>query len=418
MNLKGTFFFVALTVILGFWTFRSFKKYQKHVGLAENEIRLVEIPLEQIIGFSIKSKTETIELAKNGTAWRILQPVNDEANEDTVAQFLSELTAIKVQSLDDTDWKKYGLDDATDLEVRGGGQSESFLVATKYAFDGSYYIRRGSELLYSDRSVIHFAERPARLFRSHSMWRERSEIMEVKLHLNIDGKKEDAVLSRNDKGFTMQPTFDLPASDEKIKFWMKGLRSLIADEVVEEHPSKTDLEKYLLSPSLKAEFKVKDGETEKVLHWEMSQPDPGNFVFVHTDVPDQLYRIGKNGIMGIIRAPAETLLDASGVLKFPIDQVTALEAEVAGKKSKTVRDLADLLRQLTSLEVVAGLAPSNIKFDSGNRLVLRAKEKVILDLRWKIPKDEAPWLKIGSYREQFRVPTDKWAKILLAMTHP
>lgn len=430
-----TLIFTIVVVALAGLTFFDYKRSKQKEGLQEGEQKVLDFPAEELSHFLLKSKTQTIELKRDGKMWKMLQPLLDDVDENSVSMLISALQTAAVKDLGEEvhkgqiDWKKYGLDPGVSIEAEAEkGARTSLAISDTNAFDGSFYVRKNDQLYLGDRAWSHIAGQQVNPLRSHQIWRTPGDIVRLQAHYDYQGTVEDAIFTKTGETWKMEPAFDLPLNASKVRNWVQSMRDLRLIDFAAAKPSEKDQDVYLLKkPSWRGEFTVKKDEKEAKVHWVVGQ-DRDNDLFLHSDVKDEVYKTGKFSLRDI-RIPFEQLLDTSKVVQFPIEEAKEIDLLIDGHRVRFVKGdkdwgmepavpninpsaVADFLQKLRALDLIAGL-PSGVSTNpSKDRLMIKSKEGTLFEMEWSAEKDRIRWLKIPPFKEKFKVSAEPFNAML------
>ena len=187
---KRTLIYMLVTVSVAGLAFYQYRHSQQ---AGEQEARskkiLPSLELSQVQQVSIwKGEKKKIRFFRQGKGWFLAVPVQDTADADLVEDWVENLLSKKVQTLQSTgaDWAEYGLDqDINTITVTTVSKQRWELNISHYsAFDGSFYIKRGEELLLGDVSWAKLTDREGDYFRSYKMVniKEHPVSLEYKSH--------------------------------------------------------------------------------------------------------------------------------------------------------------------------------------------------------------------------------------------
>src|SRR5205085_1227186 len=105
-------------------------------------------------------------------------------------------------------WAEFGLQPpGTTIEVKAAGKTETLQISSKNAFDGSFYVRRGDELLLGGHGIAQIANRDPSSFRSKRLWRETSaKIESVNAEINSEKTHGKFSVVADGANYSLQPT--------------------------------------------------------------------------------------------------------------------------------------------------------------------------------------------------------------------
>jgi hypothetical protein len=432
--------FFAIVVGLVAFSLFDYKKMKREEGLGEGEQKLLTLTTGEVVEIDYKSKKQTVQLKNESGVWKVLQPLQDEADDVGVVSVLNALKDAKVHQISeggkengkDIDWAQYGLNPGISMEITTDeGKKDAFRISDTNAYDGSYYIERGGDLFTTDKTIAHLADLQVAGVRSHNPWRQQGEVIKIEAQYSYEGSPRHVTLTKGEKGWSAQPAFDLPVSAERVKDWLQALRDVRFNDFAADNSDEKSLEKFgLRNPSQKYIFTAKMDGKETSVTWKFSQEKDVQ-VFLNTSLRPDIYR-GTRFTWRETRIPIEQLLDTKDVLQFELEQANDIELTndgkrlhfVKGDKEWEVKDqgaeagkfhsvaLVDFFQKLKGLEPQAGEMPSELSFDSKNHLVVKGNNGPVLDLSWTNTKDQLRWLKISKFKERFKVSAERFNAFL------
>ncbi len=95
---KKTFIWIIVLVAIGGYTMLDFKSTKIAEQKKEEESRLLPFTADQVLAFTIKKESGTMELERWDKGWKIVSPLNTMAKNETVDNFLREVTESKNDS--------------------------------------------------------------------------------------------------------------------------------------------------------------------------------------------------------------------------------------------------------------------------------------------------------------------------------
>lgn len=419
----------------------DYKKMKQQGDLAEGEEKLLTLKEGTVSEIVFKSKNQTIQLKNDKGVWKLLQPLQDDADDTAVIGVLNALKEAKVQKIEDADkdkkaidWSQYGLNPGVEIEIATDqNKKDGFKISDSSAYDGSFYVEKDQHLFLGDKSLARLADEQIPALRSHNPWRGQGEVTKVEGDYTYQGESRHVTLTKGDKGWSATPAFDLPLSDDKVNDWLQEVRDVRANDFAADHADAKTREQFgLKKPAMTVTFTLKLDGKESQITWEFGQEkDKGNQVYVHTSSRPDIYK-GTKFTWRESRIPFEHMLDANQALQFPLEQAKEMELSNDGhayRFSKGEHDwtlkepqaeashfhplaLADFFQKLKGLEPQAGEMPSGLSFDAGNHLVIKGDKGELLDLSWTNSKDQLRWLKISKFKERFKVSAERFNALL------
>jgi hypothetical protein len=427
-------FGVLILCLIGYVAF-DIHKSKESGGVGEFEQKLTAIPTSEINSLRVSRRGSVIEIKKQNGSFEMLQPVVDKVDSAQLSSFLNSVTAAKVQKIDEKegaiDWSQYGMTDGTEIQIGTNKATETLTISNTNAYDGSFYIRKGDQLFLGDRAFAHLADKKPDVFRSKVFWRAEGEVIKVFYHLELPNQKpETVVFEKTENTWKVQPEFDLPLVSERVQAWVDDVKELEAHGIVASQLEPGRAADYAMNkPSLSMEFSVrKDGKVTKS-QWTFGQ-DKGEDVFIQTSARPDLYKVSPAGIREI-RVPVESFLNGKDTLKFPVEEAVEMTLTVDGKSTVFKKGdkewamagpmaekfkpaaLVGFFQKLTGMDPIVGLTPPDVAFQGEkNRLTIRSRAKILLEISFSAEKDQKRWLKTNLWKETLHTGNENWQSLL------
>lgn len=435
-----TIAFAGVVLALVVFSLFDYKKLKREEGLEEGEQKLLTLTSGEVVAIDYKSKKQIIELKSDKGTWRVLQPLEDDADDVGVVGVLNALKDAKVHQISeggkkdgkDINWSEYGLNPGVAMEIATDeGKKDAFRISDTNAYDGSFYIERGGDLFTADKSIARLANLEVSTLRSHNPWRQQGEVIKIDAQYTYQGSPRHVTLTKGEKGWSVVPAFDLPVSSDKVKDWLQALRDVRFNEFASDHADNKTLEQFgLRNPVKTFVFTARMDGKESNVTWKFSQ-EKDNQVYLNTSMRPDIYK-GTKFTWRETRIPIEQLLDAKEALQFELEQANDIELVndgktlhfVKGDKDWEIKDqkpeagkfhaaaLVDFFQKFKNLEPQVGELPSDLSFDGGNHLIVKGIKGVLLEMSWTKPKDQLRWLKISKFKERFKVSAERLNALL------
>jgi hypothetical protein len=323
-SFRATWVFIAVVVGLAGWTFYEYKHASEDLDRDQGERQAFTFKREDLDTLRMTAAGQTAELTRSGDAWKIVKPVDDMAESSAVEGFLYQLLALKLKVFRDddgskaADWAKYGLQPPkATIEIGSKGKMQSLAISTKNAFDGSFYVRLGDELLLGDPGLAQIADRPGSSFRSRRLWRDDDANVE---HATVELEKEKYTLVKEKDGWALQPKPSFPLNKDKIGAFIEKIQDFLPSEIVKEGIDDSDKSQYLLKKPFEVitfDYKNKAG---KDTQWTLTiGQSRGDEYFVYTNLRPTIYKATKAAAEKLHMPPA-AFRDGRTPFQFPVEQ--------------------------------------------------------------------------------------------------
>ena len=435
---SSTWLMFLVVALLAGYTAWDYRKAVKEEGVdADQEKRLFAMEPGDVEEIKVQQKDDLVDIKKENGVWHMLKPVDDEADSSAVEAFNYSTVIQKgkfFRSEDDaknTKWADYGLDPVTmSVEVKSAKKSESLQVSSKNAFDGSYYVRKGDELLLGDRGLAQIVARSPNSLRQRRLWRDtESTIERADVEVDYEGLKEKFAILLKDGKWELgpKPAFDYDL--ERTANWLVQLERMTAQEIEIDLDTPAadakDIEVPLRSLGIPMHFKRAEGpkagpwtfakQTLRVtLHLKDAKGAAGTWIltagpdivqdgFVMANARSTVYKIPAQNLLPF-RIPIDYFRNGKKPFNFPVEQARRIEVFNEGKQRTFIKENSDwkleggdsvlqpdklvaLIQNIHQLEAAEFVPQAKAKgFSAQQRVVVRDdKGAVLLDLSWGDP---------------------------------
>jgi len=233
--------------------------------------KLLGVDKDAITGIDLVFPDREIELKKGDQGWRLVKPVDAQADDTTVKSLVNTLADAEVQrTLDEApqDPAAFGLDKPSPLvklTVKSGPEPPPIAVGKNTAIGGKSYVRKGDEpKLYLTTSSLQFGlNKQAKDLRDKQLVSfQDDDVQRVEI---ASGGQTTTLVRKGKDAWVVQPG-DQPADSTEVRSYLSTLRSTRATDFPDDAPA--DLGKYGLDqPRLAVTLGTgKDGsETQTLL---------------------------------------------------------------------------------------------------------------------------------------------------------
>ena len=386
------YFFVVMSVA-GF-AFYQYKKSEKE-KIAEEKETLVfsEIQPSEVQSISISQEEGSIYLIRKEQGWWMESPVKDLADAESVESWLDTLFTEKIKVIKEkgVNWAEYDLQDPIRfLEITMKSDEKFKLSISKYsAFDGSFYIRKGEQLLLGETSWAGIARKKEKDFRSYKLLNIGTHPASVSYKSKVFSA--DLLWHNYKWEWKEKEQKKFPLSKSQLESYWSSLANIYFEKEV--YPDTEPLRKkyQLVSPDIQLEV-----EFEKNRKWSVRvSPEMEGKFYALVSTRDYIFTLNEDQREKILLTEKK-FRDHSHPFLFKEDQVQFIEIKGYGvdiqmKKGKgkweqlssenkeTInrKKLDNVLRRIRTLSAEEYFDPKK-SFKSVAHLILKNKEGDIL----------------------------------------
>ena len=408
---RGTAILSLCVVALALYTAWEYKKAGDSSGDAPEEKHLFLFNSDQVEQVQIIRGTETILIVLEGDSWKMKKPFVDDAETSVMDAFIYSVRMQKGKTFRGEDekkatkWADFGLEPpGSVVEITSNKKTETLAVSSKNAFDGSYYIRQGDELMLGDHGLAQIIGRDASAFRSRRLWREGEAIVEsVQAAIDLDKIKDKITVKRNGENYQIEPMPAFPVDEVRLSQWVRNILALTPNEIASDTLSEEEKRQFLLvKPSLEAHVQFKKADGGKG-DWSLTiGQDKADDVYLYTNQRPTVYKSNSKSLAKI-RVDRQYFRDSKHAFKIPVERAHEVQISKGEFKHGFIKEgstwklkeggkdwelnadkLAALFQALSSLEADEFPPGKEAKGFKGDQqlLVLDDKGKIIFDLKW------------------------------------
>ncbi len=374
----------------------------------------------------LKNDNGTFRLEKQGESWKIIEPLQADADKDAVEGLVNSLEFAKIDRHlgPEGDLKPYGLEPpkaSVTLETAAPGAAPALLVGDASPIGGSYYalLPGTKEVVVVGSSIGDVTRKDLQSLRDKSLL--SLDPWKVK-RLTLERGRETIRLEKPDEGWIVRQPTEAPADGPTITDFLNALENLRATVFDSEKPTESDLKRFGLSPPLARLTLLQEGwDVEKSVLIGKEAPGGGRYARTlgrdpvltvpgdfWSKVTTKFFDLRRRDLLGVqqYRVDTITLARHGGpaiTLKREKDQTWTLSGASRGKLKSDSVDA--LLRMISDLKAVA--------FDDAPKESVRAalSRRPALDLTLQEETDTAG----GAQKSQHLLisPPDKAGHVLV-----
>ncbi len=325
---------VACTAGFAFYQYKKSEREQK----AEEKKNLIfpALELSEVQEISLEKSGVDIHLLYQDEGWKLLSPVEDKADEDLVEDYLESLLSEKIRVIKDSgaDWAEYGLNQNTavlEIAKKSSIEQKMRLEISHYsAFDGSFYIRKGPQLLLGDTSWAGLTEKTGDDFRSY-------KLLSVKKHpvsLSYRSKQFTAeLLWGGGTGWQWKGDTPFPLSHSDLESYRSALSNVSFEKDPHFNTEKLRKKLKLSSPALELKMEFENNKTWSV---KISPKIKGNFYAIVSD-RNYIFTLNKDQMKEVLLSENK-IRDHRQPFKFKKDEVYFMELKGYGVDIKLKKE--------------------------------------------------------------------------------
>ncbi|MCC7404899.1 MAG: DUF4340 domain-containing protein [Bdellovibrionales bacterium] len=429
-------FAVIVAAVVGFTVYEMQRGESVAVREAKKD-RLFPWNEIDVVELSVTRSDESFTLIRDGYNWKLKKPVEDRTDDFMVGSYISSILSQdgKVVEENNTNWKDYGLENATvQFEMVGkSNERRQIEVSSEKAYDGSFFIREGNRLLVGTSDWERIGQKAIGELRDKKFFHSDKKISGFRLRVPKD--KIDLTIKREGEVWKADRQPDLPiAADEVDKFVLDSSNFKALDFVAEETEPKLLAHFGLDQPDLVLEYWL-DGADGPGPHWWMKvkRAPAGKEGFAYHSERATIYKIHEDTVRRFSKNLSD-FRDKKLPFKFVPDAVEKLSLKtsltdlslekkdgkwtvtvpVAGKEVDQER-VASLIQNLGELEAryFLGAKPGKGLQPPANRVVLKnSKGEALFELSWGASFKAKQELKVDSDEELYYAKTNLAAETL------
>ena len=323
---------------------------------APGEVRAFQTSRDQVTRFTLTraqpDQAETIALKRENDEWKLIQPIEDDAEETTVDGFLFTLEMERLREFrdaDDTqapDWARFGLDHpGVTIEWVTPKGTEKVEISAKNAFDGSFYVRQGERLLLGQPGLAQTTNRSVGSFRSRRIWRHADADVRT-VEARFADRTQNFSLNHDAHGWTLSPKSKVATDPVKIDKWVNAVEDLTAADFVKDGVAAADLKTYGLDhPRATIDLAYQAGN-DKPGRWTLTiGPEKNGDVYFYTNDRAVILKTAAPTVRKLL-VDAEYFRDGHLPFQFDVERAREVRVNVGGterviKKADVKWTLAD-----------------------------------------------------------------------------
>lgn len=406
---KLILFAVLVTLFAGAVYFFDVVREEKIEQKKNFDSGIIKFEANQINYIEITKANEKIILQKNEKGWLLIEPIQDQGDQELIEKFISQFVLEKyssiakdTQQLKESDLNEFGLDQPIVSYVfkNNLGQSIKVDVGSQKNFEGYSFIRVNSEprVLVASTSWFTKAEEKLIYYREKRLY--RTPLVDI-ISIKIKSLQEQIELKKVD-GVWKDSLHDFALDQNLVRETIRKISdSSVQEYVFEGEPSKSlILEKGLMKSPLQVEFHT------VISNWtvRINQNEKENAIFALTDRPTRLLKLDKSIWELIGNLNLDSLRDRVSVTQFKLDEVKSfyfkyksLEYKLKKEKDRWMLDqpIADgetfnsaevdrVVNRIHDLEISEFIDKKRVDQFKGDQMIIlkSASGNLVYQLNW------------------------------------
>lgn len=398
---RGTILFtfiVAAVVSFAIFEFKQSDKEQENKSTEGRIFGALRDQDIQVLNFIAEGRN--YKLTHDQQIWRIDATFQDQADDDAVGDFLRNLLAQKVESVDPEgqaiSWAKYGLDApmATITVTTTSGQNLSVDVGSVRTFDQGFYLKNKNEeqLLVGAKSWETILAQDADRFRNRKINLDSADFNKITITQSNNGNKITTELHKNEGQWVSVKHAELLLDPAAVQDYIISIRNLRAEGIAANDQESPSLAKYkLTNPNVSIELTSVEGKLFKILATQST-----NSEWVLTSSSNKpIYKISQPAFITLQKVE-DDFRDKNFIFKYEDQKVSSLSIhkkditlemikneqgwrfkEEQEKKPNDVA-IAKLLTELKELKALSFALPERSKLKFEYKISLKDKDDKLL----------------------------------------
>ncbi len=343
MKNKGLFILLAAVVLFGGYAIWDFRSERQDQDQKNEQAKVLPFSKDHLDHIQWQTSVEKVELKRDQDGWKLIQPIQDSADQDSVQQLVDSLskessTAVAVEG-DQIQWKTFGLDPAVSVWnfKASNGQSRQVSIGGIKNFQGDSFLR------FDDQKKVLIAG---------SVWHERSHKSALdfrdrrlfrpalaKIHgLRFSQDKKRITLEKKQDQWGVQGQGSILLDQNRVRDLLSQLQTVKGLEIVSEMKIQAEAKStYQLDhPEQVLEIIDAEGKISKI---SFARSGPKKDVFaVLTEQPSFLMKLSASDYEKFQKLDVDSLRDREFPFKFDSASVTKIDFASPLKKFTLIKD--------------------------------------------------------------------------------
>ena len=400
--MKKTWILIAVTVLVCGYAFFDFQTEEKEKKAKDEASVLFPMKKDQVQEIRVENDKEKFTLQRSVQGWSLIDPLQDEGDNDSIEAFAGVLTEEKSTDIakegEGIDFKSYGFGpESTFISMKSSdGQSHRLEISPQKNFESNSFVRRDNEnkILIAAPTWSGHATRTISDFRNKKFLRKPiAEIQEFEIK-NANGAFS---LVLKDSQWKASAHPQLALDQNRVRDLLGTLADWKASEIVA-NDLKTKSKFSLDKKTVQIRLKIKDQDWTA----ELAHPNDKDY-YGSNSQPGYVYKLDKDGFEKMAFATLSSLRERKAPFQFDPAPVKKLQIHTALKKNDFQREentwqltppnpdsevrqdqIKDLLDRLKAAEVSDYTSADAAKsFKPENRIHLKdEKDQTVFELMW------------------------------------
>ena len=253
----GRLIYLIIVLVISGFALYEYKSSQKEEDKkAEQDKVFPGLTGSQVKKIQLQRVEDTISLEFKDGSWYLTAPINDQADNNDVADWLDGLLSqkVEIQKEKDINWSEYSLDkDIKHIVLTDNSDQVFQLSVSNYSgFDGSFFIKKDEKLLLGDTAWAQITGKDVSYFRSYNLinWKQHP----VSLHYQSEDMGVQLKWENYEWSWANEKGLSYPLLNSAIESYWTTLANVSFDKEVQPYKNSVVKEYKLNEPYVKLEL--------------------------------------------------------------------------------------------------------------------------------------------------------------------
>ncbi len=359
-NFGITYIFAAIiAALVGYTVYDHKQTLKSEVAKAQAE-KVISVERSAIVQIKTVLPNETMVFKLDKGQWSLSEPLVDQVEEEAATSYLEAIvvekaTPVFIEKKVDINWSNYNLEPpGAAIEItKVDGSKVSFSVSKMAAFDGSYFVRRGDELLLGSTGWGKIIDKGSAQMRSKKVFREPGEVVKLRVeNFHKDNKDKFTLIRGEDMAWRIAEAPGLEIDGEKVQKYIEDIKNIRALDFQSEKPSAAARKQYSIhSPIMKVTADIPDTKSQWMI--EVGAEKDAAHYGISSSI-DAIFRLSVNDGEQL-RRDRGYFRNGKVPFKFPMEQAGEIRVKSDAKQWTFKKDgagwkLADVANAIANTE--------------------------------------------------------------------